>query len=183
MYCPRPAKEGSEWCTHCHVERTVHLEYHEETTNCVRCKAAVLNQTGRYCDTHRAEIDNEIDKRIAEYQKNEATAVGAGSAPPPAAPAAVEPAPTAPGVPVEPAPTAPAAAAEPKKTFEYTHLSQKQKDEEKRKAEAKKFADEMYRIEMKRCAGCIEAKKSSNEYCDYHLRKLDETYKWRLAMR
>jgi hypothetical protein len=58
-------KEGSRHCARCDVAVSVWHSYFDDTNGCFRCKAAQLNATGRYCDTHRDEINNEIDKRMA----------------------------------------------------------------------------------------------------------------------
>jgi hypothetical protein len=73
--CTLPAKDGSTYCERCDVAHAVHLEYLEERSSCFRCK----NTVGAYCDRHQAEMNAEIEKRMAK-QKNEATADGAGGA-------------------------------------------------------------------------------------------------------
>jgi hypothetical protein len=63
----KQAKENSRYCAHCHVVESVRDSYFEETSSCLRCKVARLNATGNYCDEHRAEINAEVDKRLANH--------------------------------------------------------------------------------------------------------------------
>jgi hypothetical protein len=74
--CAHSAKEGSTYCERCAVEFAVHLEYFEAKSSCFRCKNT---GTGAYCDRHEAELNVEVEMRMAK-QKNEATADGAGGA-------------------------------------------------------------------------------------------------------
>jgi hypothetical protein len=71
MQCTNPAKDGSTYCERCGVEWAVHLEYFEKKSGCFKC---FNTGTGAYCDKHHAEMNAEIEKRMAK-QTNEVTAV------------------------------------------------------------------------------------------------------------
>jgi hypothetical protein len=58
-------KEGSRYCARCDVVVSVRDSYFDETNSCLRCKVSRFNATGNYCDNHRAEINAEVDKRMA----------------------------------------------------------------------------------------------------------------------
>jgi hypothetical protein len=57
-------------------------------------------------------------------------------------------------------------------------VAPKESNDEERKASARAYAIKVYQKETKGCNGCIEARKSSVEYCDFHLVKVEEAYQY-----
>jgi hypothetical protein len=59
-------------------------------------------------------------------------------------------------------------------------VAPKEPTDEERKASARAYAIAAYQKETKGCNWCIEVRKSSVEYCDYHLGKIEEAYQYNL---